>query len=205
MYFNENKENTNIDEEFDKKSSFDFSKFKKPIIILGGIILLLIIILIILSLTKSKTSYFVSLDGSENMTIYKGSSYNEPGYKGYDNKGRTYDVKVTGSVDTGKVGTYEITYSLQNITKTRTVKVMEVPDNPTIIHLNGSKSISLKVGEKYEEPGYNAIDYVDGDLTKNVKVTGSVDTSKAGIYRLIYSVVNSKGVTTSDTRVISVK
>ena len=205
MYFNENKENTNIDEEFEKKSSFDFTKYKKPLYILIGIILLLIIILIILSLTKNKTEYFISLDGAKEMIVYKGSSYNEPGYKGYDNKSRTYDVNVSGTVDTSKVGTYEITYTLHNVTKTRTVKVIEVPENPTIIHLNGNKNITLRVGEKYEEAGYTAIDYIDGDLTKKVKVTGSVNTSKAGIYRLVYSVENSKGVTTSEARVITVK
>ena len=205
MYFNENKENTNIDEEFKSKNNIDLSKFKKPLLILGGIVVLFIIILVILSLTKNKTTYFISLDGNTEMTIYKGSIYNEPGYEGYDNKGRTYTVKVDGNVDTSKVGTYTITYSLHNVEKTRTVKVMEVPDNPTVIHLNGSKNITLKLGEKYEEPGYTAIDYIDGDLTKEVKVTGSVNTTKAGIYRLIYSVVNSKGVTTSETRVVTIK
>lgn len=205
MYFNENKEDTNIDKEFNSSKEFDLSKFKIPLIIIGAIILLLIIILIIVSSTKNRTEYYITLEGNEEMIIYKGSSYNEPGYKGYDNKKREYKVNVSGEVDTSKVGTYTITYSLQNVKKTRTVKVMETPDNPTIIHLNGSKNITLKVGEKYEEPGYSAIDYIEGDLTSKVTISGNVNTSKTGIYRLIYSVVNSDGVTTSEARVVTVE
>lgn len=208
MYFNENKENTNIDEEFKSKKTVDLSNlsnFKKPLIIIGAILLFIIIIAIIVSLTKNKTKYYVSLEGNEEIILYKGSSYNDPGYSGYDNKGRTYDVEVSGEVDTSKVGIYTITYTLHNVKKTRTVKVMETPENPTIIHLNGSKNITIKVGEKYEEPGYSAVDYAEGNLTSKVKVSGSVDTSKKGVYRLVYSVVNSDGVTTSEARVITVE
>ena len=39
----------------------------------------------------------------------------------------------------------------------------------------------------------------------SVKVSGSVNTAKAGIYRLVYSVTNSKGITTVETRVITVE
>ena len=208
MYFNENKENTNIDEEFKSKKTIDLSNlgnFKKPLIIAGAVILLLIIVLIIASLTKNKTKYYISLEGNEEIILYKGSTYNDPGYSGYDNKGKSYDVTVTGEVDTSKVGTYTITYTLHSVKKTRTITVMEMPENPTIIHLNGNKNMTIKVGKKYVEPGYSAVDYAEGDLTSKVKVSGSVDTSKKGIYRLVYSVVNSDGVTTSETRVVTVE
>lgn len=205
MYFNEKKEDTNIDKEFDDDKKIDLGKFKKPLIIIIGIILLIIIIMIIISSLKNKIKYFVNLEGNQEMTIYQGASFNEPGYEGYDNKGNNYDVTVKGEVDTSKLGTYEITYSLHNITKTRTVKVIEAPSNPTILHLNGDKNITLNVGEEYKEPGYNAVDYIDGDISSKVTVSGTVDTKKAGIYRLVYSVVNSKNVTTSETRVVTVK
>lgn len=205
MYFNEKKEDTNIDKEFNDNKKIDLSRLKKTIIIIIGIILLIIIIMIIISSLKNKTKYFVTLEGNQEMTIYKGASYNEPGYEGFDNKGNNYDVTISGEVDTSKIGTYEITYSLHNIKKTRTVKVIEAPSTPTILHLNGDKNITLNVGEEYKEPGYNAVDYIDGDLSSKVTVSGTVDTKKAGIYRLVYSVVNSKNVTTSETRVVTVK
>ena len=198
MYFNKNKEDTNIDKEFDKekKIEFDFERYKKPLIIVGAIILLLIIILIIASSSskKNRVKYFINLDGPQEMAIGKGATFTDPGYTGYDNKNNKYDVTVTGNV-----------YTLHNVTKTRRVKVVEAPESLTTIHLNGGKNITIKKGSQYEEKGYSAIDFIDGDLTSSVKVSGSVDTSKAGIYRLVYSVTNSKGITTVETRVVTVE
>ena len=209
MYFNKNKEDTNIDSEFSgsKKIDFDFEKYKKPLIIVGAVILLLIIILIIASSSskKGKVKYFIELSGPEEMAVGKGTTFTDPGYKGYDNKGNKYEVTVTGTVDTSKVGIYELTYALKTISKTRRVKVVEAPNELTTIHLNGGKNITVQKGSAYEEKGYNAIDFIDGDLTSSVKVSGEVDTSKPGIYRITYSVTNSKGITTVETRLITVE
>ena len=45
MYFKE-KENTNIDEEFQGKKKFDIQKYKPLILIVGGVIVLFVIIFI---------------------------------------------------------------------------------------------------------------------------------------------------------------
>ena len=50
-----------------------------------------------------------------------------------------------------------------------------------------------------------AIDSIDNDLTSSVKVTNNVDTSTPGVYRIIYSVTNSAGVTITKTRTVIVK
>ena len=211
MYFNKNKEDTNIDGEFKSKKiniDFDFERYKMPLIIGGAILLLIIIILIISSSGRKRgaeTKYYVALEGPEEITIIKDTTYTDPGYKGYDNKNNTYDVTVVGEVDASTVGTYEITYTLHNVTKKRIVKVIAAPDKSTTLHINGGKSITIKKGTPYEEKGYSAIDFVDGDITDNVKVSGSVDTNTAGIYRLVYSVTNSKGITTVETRVVTVE
>ena len=63
----------------------------------------------------------------------------------------------------------------------------------------------IPVGTTYEEPGYTAIDSIDNDLTSSVKVTNNVDTSTPGVYRIIYSVTNSAGVTITKTRTVIVK
>lgn len=209
MYFNKNKEDTNIDKEFKEKRKieFDFDRYRIPLIIIGAIVLLLIIIFIIASLSskKSKVKYYVDIEEPQEMAIGKGTTFTDPGYKGYDSKGNKYEVTVTGEVDTSKVGIYEITYTLRGVSKTRRVKVVEAPDELTTIHLNGGKNITIKKGSPYEEPGYNAVDFNDGDLTSSVKVSGTVDTNKTGIYRIVYSVTNSKGITTVETRVVTVE
>ena len=207
MYFNDSKENTNIDNEFNSKEKFDFSKYKKIIIIAGAVLLLLIIIILIAVLAKGKKNYFVTLEGDENITIYKGAVYNEPGYSGFDNKKNdlTSEVTVKDNLDTESTGTYTIIYSLHDKSATRTINVIERPDVITIIRLTGDKNMTLKVGDTFTDPGYKAVDAIDGDLTDKVKKTGNVDTATKGTYRIVYSVVNSKGITTTEVRTIIVE
>jgi len=211
MYFNDKKENTNIDNEFNnkKKFNFNFNKFKLPLIIIGIIILLVGMILIFISLNNGKEKekkYYIFLTGEDTITIYKGDVYNEPGYSATDNlhNDLTNDVVIDNQVDTNTIGNYQITYTLNGVIKTRYVNVIKKPIGATLLYLKGSLNIYLKVGEKYIEPGYVAIDTVDSSLVDKVKINNQVDTSKAGTYRIIYSVVNSSGVTTSAIRTVIV-
>ena len=207
MYFNDNKENTNIDNEFNPKKGFDFSKYKKLLIIAGIVILFIIIILIIIALGKGKKNYFITLNGDENITIYEGATYNEPGYSAFDNKENNLsnEVKVKSNLDTESIGTYTIIYSLYSKSVTRTINVIEKPEITTMIYLNGDKNITLKVGETFNDPGYKAIDAIDGDLTDKVTKTGEINSTEKGMYKIVYSVVNSKGVTISETRTVTVE
>ena len=92
-----------------------------------------------------------------------------------------------------------------NITKERNVKVIEKPVGATHIHLYGDMNIFLYVGEKYQEKGYEVVDTVDGaSLKDKVTINSNVDTSKEGIYHIIYSVTNTSGVTTSIQRSVVV-
>lgn len=207
MYFNENKEDTNIDKEFKDNKKFNFSKYKKYLIIGGIIILVLLLFLIIAVASRNRKNYYITLDGQKEMTIYKGSNYNEPGYKAFDNKHNdlTYQVIVKDNLDTNTIGSYTIVYSLNNKSITRIVNVVDIPEFPTTIHLSGDKNIYLKVGDEFADPGYTAIDVIDGNLSDKVIVNSNVDTTKKGIYRIVYSVVNSNGITTSETRTIIVE
>ena len=62
------------------------------------------------------------------------------------------------------------------------------------------------VGEAFDPmEGVTAKDTQDGDLTRAVRVTGTVDTGKAGTYELTYTVADRAGNTTVKTRVITVQ
>ena len=212
MYFKE-KGNTNIDSEFEnnKKFNFDFNfNFKnlniKPILfIISGIILLIVIILFIISITRNNSRYTLELLGAERVTITVGTDYIEPGYKAYDrnNKDYTSDVKITSNVDTSKVGDYEIMYSIGNIDKVRYVTVAQKIDT-TNIRLSGDINMYLELGEKFIEPGYEAYDSQGKNITSKVKVSGSVNTNKLGIYQLTYSIKNSSNINITKTRTIVV-
>ena len=49
------------------------------------------------------------------------------------------------------------------------------------------------MGETWSDPGYSAVDTVDGDLTANVRIEGTVNNLAYGSYELIYSVNDSSG------------
>ena len=73
------------------------------------------------------------------------------------------------------------------------------------IKLIGSSSITLNVGESYTEKGATAKDDTDGDLTNQIQISGSVNSSKAGTYTLTYKVKNSLGKESTATRTVVVK
>jgi hypothetical protein len=58
----------------------------------------------------------------------------------------------------------------------------------------------LIVGDAWSEPGYLATDNADGNITGNVIITGSVDTSTPGTYSLTYYVEDAAGNSTTVTR-----
>jgi len=64
-----------------------------------------------------------------------------------------------------------------------------VPDNEApVITLSGDNPLTIEVNTAYTEPGYSALDSVEGDLTNAIVVTGSVNSSTAGTYTLYYNV-----------------
>ena len=63
---------------------------------------------------------------------------------------------------------------------------------------------NLTVNSKYTDPGAEATDEVDGDLTKEIKVQGTVDTSKVGTYELKYTVKDKAGNEATETRTVKV-
>ncbi|MBE9888440.1 DUF5011 domain-containing protein [Enterococcus durans] len=120
-------------------------------------------------------------------------------------------MKVTGKVDTAKEGNYPLTYSVTDSDGNETIakRVITVEkkeisnEKPQFFGVNNQ---TITVGENFDPlAGVTATDKEDGDLTKQIKVTGSVDTTKAGVYTLAYSVTDSDGNTTRQERTITVK
>ena len=78
-------------------------------------------------------------------------------------------------------------------------------DKGPTITINGNSNMTLDIGETYSEQGAKATDETDGDITNKIKISGSVNTSKAGTNTITYTVTNSKGKTTTVTRTVTVK
>ena len=158
---------------------------------------------------RDKVVPVLKLKGYISYNVSYASEYKDLGYTATDNYDGdiTDKVKVEGIVNTDKLGAYKVTYTVvdsssNKTTKTRTVNVVDkkVPS----ISLKGKSRMIIKVGASYNEPGYTAYDNYDKDLTSNVSVKGKVNSSKAGIYEIVYSVKDSSGNYNSVSRFVQV-
>ena len=117
--------------------------------------------------------------------------------------GTTVDFRVmsSSSYSTTVVGTLTI----NSVSDTYSVTTRAAPDTTApVVTLLGSNPLNLDYGEVYVEPGYTAVDAVDGDVTADVNVTGSVNSSVAGTYALAYSVSDTAGNIGSAIRTVIV-
>jgi len=174
--------------------------------------ILFIFLLVLISLVSIygwiKNSFIFELLGDKEININVNEKYEESGYKvvflGSD---YTHNVEVENNVNFNKIGEYEVKYRFKNwfVDKTIVRKVIVKDNEAPVISLNGNNKITIKVGENYTEPGVNALDNYDGDITTSVKIEGSVNTEKTGDYEIVYKVVDSSGNETSITRTVIVE
>ena len=151
----------------------------------------------------------IELIGDDKVTINLNEKYKELGAKAELGSKDISDRIVIDSkeLDNTKVGTYEIKYDIEDrygntASVTRSVEVID--NIPPVITLYRGYSISLYVGQVFNDPGYIATDNVDGNITEDVKIAGEVNTSVVGTYTLTYSVKDKAGNETTVTRRVNV-
>lgn len=67
--------------------------------------------------------------------------------------------------------------------------------------LTGGATVSIARGGAFVDPGFKGTEG-EKDVTSTIKVTGSVDGTKVGMYNLVYSAVNSDGFSSSVSRTV---
>ncbi len=230
-------------------------------------------------------SLCMTLEGGEQITLEFGEAYTEMGASAVfsgtllEKAGRDVEVRVDGTVDESKIGTYALTYTAQwrgyTASQQRTVRVVDTCDPvitlvadpngytlpghtyaeegfsatdnydgdltdkvmrtvkddqilytvsdssgntvtvtrgivyddrsaPTVT-LTGEEHVSIKPGQAYEEPGFQAVDDLDGDLTGRVQVTGEADIYTPGDYPYTYTVTDAHGNTGKAVRTVTVE
>ena len=119
---------------------------------------------------------------------------------------------VKNSVDTEKVGKYEVTYEVIDSKGASTTKTITITVNPKMEKLNEVPTIqaedkTITVGDAFDPmKDVTASDTEDGDLTAKLEIVkNSVDTEKVGKYEVIYKVTDSKGASTTKTITVTVK
>ncbi len=166
----------------------------------------------------SNSEKYISLTGEPVVLLNLGEIYEEKGYYSDD----VVDVLIEG--EPGKTpGIYTINYKIIEDNKekqivTRKVIVTEYDKGTTnsgvinskepTLRLLGDTIMILEKGESYEEPGYKAVDYKDGKISRKVVRTDNIKTNNItknlGTYILTYSVTNSRNVTVTKSRTIKV-
>ena len=145
----------------------------------------------------------ITLNTIEGYQTIRGQEYQEEGYSAWDNCDGDVTHLVVREEKDGVVS-YSVSDQAGNqITVFREIVYCEPPE--PVLTLLGDETIYIDAGVGYTEPGYEAMDFVDGDLTHLVEITGTVDKYLAGTYQLTYSVTDSEGYCTELTRTVVVQ
>lgn len=150
---------------------------KKNIIIISITLGIILVCLGVYSLFVPR----MNLKGNNEITLTVNSKYIEKGatvnsiIKINDEK-----IKISGNVDTTKIGEYEIVYKTKNLFLNKEIKrkIKIVDKEKPIITLNGNVETSVCTNTEYTEEGYTATDNYDGDITSKVKIVKDKDYIK---------------------------
>ncbi len=145
--------------------------------------------------------------GDDIIAVEAYEDYQEPGCIAIDNYNGDISQEVTVSYSGDRqreiLASYTVTDSSGN--KANLLRKIEIRDiTPPKLSLKGYKCEVVIRGSKYNEKGCSAYDNLDGDISANIEIFGTVDTSTIGTYVLEYTVVDSEGNASSLTRRIRV-
>ena len=164
---------------------------------------------------EARTPPIIKLAGFIELSLEYGQAYNEMGYAAYDCKDQdlTGAVKVTNTVDIWTAGLYTVSYEVEDTagltaraTRTVTVKApppATPPPQAPKITINGSNPIVLHATSNtpYKEQSAKAIDFDGSDISNRVTVSGAVNRTAPGTYKLTYSVTSlTSGLTSAAER-----
>jgi hypothetical protein len=153
----------------------------------------------------------IALNGAASLKLECGvDSYSELRATAADAcSGNLTDALVTsGAVDTAKVGSYAVSYSVKDavgLSASATRQVQVADTKAPVLSLNGSNTVALECGvSQYTEAGAVASDVCTGDLSASIVKSGSVDVAARGTYSVSYQVADASGNTASAVRSVSV-
>ena len=134
------------------------------------------------------------LNGDKKVELYYGDKYNDPGFIAKDDLGNDLSsyVKITNNIDYSQIGSYTIKYVIsfngynETLERDIVIKAKETANLDINFYLKGDESISINVGDKFNDPLYSAIGTDGKDYSSYVKVSGSVNNNVSGTYTLTY-------------------
>lgn len=142
---------------------------KKRIIPLSIFIIAIVLVLTVVFYPRLN----LELIGGDDITVPYGQEFNDPGYTARYGNNECSEVAIDGTVDTEKLGTYFITYTVtyKNETKTATRKVTVADLTGPVIDTRDTVVAFKGYPVSEIELSYTAIDHFDGDCASSVKRT----------------------------------
>ena len=182
-----------------KGPSFEIETIKENSKKSNKIFIFLSFILIIICITSfvfiKVITPSIKLIGDKEIKLMINSEYvDSKASAKYLNKDVSDNIKTSGTVNTKKVGSYTITYSIKKGFQTKKIKrLVTVVDDGPLITLEGGVETSICPDSKYEEIGFKAVDNKENDLTDKVVTSNGQDM-------ITYSVKDSNNTLFTITR-----
>lgn len=104
-----------------------------------------------------------------------------------------YDVQATATDASGSAAT------------DKTAGELVIDTTVPVITLLGSSPLTIKLNSTFTDPGATATDNTDGTITSRITKTSTVNTKVVGTYKVVYTVKDTAGNSTSKTRTVYVR
>ena len=154
---------------------------------------------------KDRVAPRIVLQGEKNPTLEKGTDYDTTslGFTATDNFDGDISDRVVATEEADRI-VYTVS-DAQGNTTTVYRNVTFVDTTPPELTLLGGDSYEAPAHRVFEDPGVQAVDLGDGDLSSQVQVTGTVNTRMPGnTATLTYTVTDSAGNTATATRNVTI-
>ncbi len=152
----------------------------------------------------------VTLNGPDTVKVEQWYQYTDMQATAFDNidGNITSSIVVNNNVDTTKVGTYYVTYSVidtEGNTSELATRVVEVTPDVTapVIDVLGNKPEVITVNTAYSDAGATATDYLNRNLL-GINTGDNIDMNKLGSYYVYYTVADAAGNKDSAVRIVNV-
>ncbi|MDZ4756736.1 MAG: PKD domain-containing protein [Bacteroidota bacterium] len=135
----------------------------------------------------------ITLLGVDSQYLEVHNKYIEAGATAIDSMDGnvTNTIIISGTVDTGKLGWYPVTYTATDKSKNINTRVRMVQVGDTtrpVITLIGKDTIYIFINANFTDPGVKATDNYDVVVPASVVRTGTVNNTVKGWYQLDYNV-----------------
>ena len=178
-------------------------RFERNLVIFISMILFIIFILLIrLIVVNGIFQPYLQLNGS-NQIIEIYDEYDEEGILVRDKfKNINENIEIKSNLDTTKTGEYSITYKYKDKEIKRYVEVVDTI-KPKMI-LNNDSYLIIFQNSEYIEYGVQIIDNSKIELSHNLSIIHDINTSKIGVYKVIYKVQDQSNNENSVERIVEV-